>query len=303
MRLKKKHAPYVFISPFFILFFIFGAFPILFSLYLSFFRWDGMSAMRFVGIENYQFVLTDPWFWQSIYNTLSIAIMTTIPQHVFAIGFAFILHRGMVKFKEFFRTAYFLPYITAPVAVAMIFTTLFGSPFGILNATLNGLLSLPLIGNLLELLNISSPIRWLSDPNFIRPSVAALLTWRFTGWNIIIYYAGLQKISNGIYEAASIDGASTRQTFFKITLPLLRPIMFFAMLMSIIGNMQIFDEPIILLGAMGGTNRAGLTTAMYLYQTAFGWTEFGTGSAIAYVLCVFIVIASIIFNKYFRREI
>lgn len=302
-RLSKKAAPYVFISPFFIFFAIFGAFPIFFSLFLSFFNWDGINQMQFVGLENYAFVLTDSWFWQSIYNTLVIGIMTTIPQHIIAILLAFILAKGTVKFKEFFRTAYFLPYVTIPVAIALVFGTLYGSPFGILNVIIGSMLNWPIIGGILESLGFEFPVRWLSDPSFIRPSVAAVVTWRNTGWNMIIYYAGLQQIPEALYEAAEVDGASLSQSFFKITLPLLKPVMFFAMLMSIIGNLMLFDEPMILLDQMGGTGRAGLTTAMYLYRTGFGWREFGTGSAMAYILCFFIVVASVIFNKYFDREI
>lgn len=302
MRLNKKVAPYLFISPFYILFFIFGAFPIIFSLYLSFQSWDGISPMQYVGVDNYRFVLTDPWFWKSIYNTCVIFIQTTVPQHVLALFFAFVLAYGLVKCKEFFRASYFLPYITSSVAVALLFMTIFGEQFGIVNAALKFLTGFAPFKALFGLFDIDVPVRWINSERWLKPTIAALVTWKYTGWNLIIYYAGLQKIPQSLYEAAKVDGATTRQIFFKITLPLLKPIIFFGITMSIIGNLQLFDEPMMITGGKGGPNMAGLTTAMYLYKTGFEWTEFGTGSAIAYILCCIIILFSYINHRFFRSK-
>ena len=303
MRLSKKIAPYVFISPFFILFAIFGAFPIIFSFVLSFFMWDGMGPMEFTGIGNYVYVLTDPWFWKSLYNTIVIFVLTTIPQHVIALSLAFVLNAGVVKFKEFFRNAYFLPYITSSVAVALIFGTLFGYQYGIINNFLQALASFAPFNWFLNLINLKLPVKWLGDTSWIKPSIAILVTWKYTGWNMIIYYAGLQKIPVNLYEAAKVDGANLRQIFTKITFPLLRPIIFFGVTMSIIGNLQLFAEPMVMLGSNGGANQAGLTTALYLYKTGFEYLDFGAGSAMAYILCLIIIILSIINNKIFRKDI
>ncbi|AGB40267.1 permease component of ABC-type sugar transporter [Halobacteroides halobius DSM 5150] len=303
MRLSKKVAPYLFVSPFYILFAIFGAFPILFSLFLSFHQWNGLSPMQFVGLENYIFALTDPWFWKSISNTLIIFVLTTIPQHIIALFLAFILNSGVVKFKEFFRSSYFLPYITSSVAVSLIFMTLLGKNYGILNAILQSISSFPPIEVLFNLMGVKLPIGWLSDPEWLKVAIASLVTWKFTGWNMIIYYAGIQKIPNSLYEAAKVDGASLRDQFFNITLPLLRPVIFFGVTMSIIGNLRIFAEPMILTGGSGGPGQSGLTTAMYLYKTGFEWTQFGLGSAMAYILCAIIIILSIINNKFFSQDI
>jgi multiple sugar transport system permease protein len=303
VRLSKEKAPYLFISPFFILFAIFGAFPILFSLFLSFHRWDGLGAMNFVALENYVYVLTDPWFWKSISNTLIIFVLTTVPQHTIALFLAFILNSAKVKFKEFFRASYFLPYITSPVAVALIFMTMFGENYGILNSMLKTLSQLPFINGFFDLINLSLPIRWLNSAKWLKPAISVLLTWKFTGWNMIIYYAGIQKIPESLYEAAKVDGASLKDVFFKITLPLLKPVIFFGVTMSIIGNLRIFAEPMILTGGTGGPGQSGLTTAMYLYKTGFQWTEFGTGSAMAYVLCALIITLSLINNKFFNSDI
>ncbi|HKL43457.1 MAG: sugar ABC transporter permease [Halanaerobiales bacterium] len=302
MRISKKLAPYIFISPFFILFFIFGAFPILYSFFLSFQIWDGIGPQEFVGIENYIFVLTDPWFWQSIWNSIVIFVLTTIPQHVIALFLAFVLNSKMVKFKDLFRSSYFLPYITSAVAVAMIFSMLYGEHFGILNTILKHLDNLPLIGTLFDFININPPIRWLGEEAWIKPSIALMVTWQFTGWNMIIYYAGLQNIPENLYEAAEVDGANMKQVFFKITLPMLRPVIFFGVTLSIIGNLQLFQQPYILTGGTGGVGRAGLTTALYLYRTGFNWNMFGVGSAMAYILCLFIIALSLINRKIFQER-
>ena len=303
MRLSKEKAPYLFISPFFILFAIFGAFPILFSFFLSFNQWDGLSAMQFVGFENYLLVLTDPWFWKSIKNTLIIFVLTTIPQHLIALSLAFILNSAKVKFKEFFRSAYFLPYITSSVAVSLIFMTLFGEHYGIINTILKYVSNFPGVEMLFNLINAELPIRWLNSAKWLKPAIAILITWKFTGWNMIIYYAGIQKIPESLYEAAEVDGASLFDKFFRITLPLLKPIIFFGVTMSIIGNLRIFAEPMILTGGSGGPGQSGLTTAMYLYKTGFEWTQFGVGSAMAYILCALIVTLSLLNNKFFNKEI
>jgi len=299
LRLSKNVAPYVFISPFFILFLIFGLFPILYSFFLSFNSWDGIGQMSFVGLDNYAYILTDDWFWDSVKSTIIIFALTTIPQHVFALTLAFILNSTYVKLKDFFRTSYFLPYITSAVAIAIIFDVLLGHRSGLLNALLIWANQLPPVEFLFQTFNFDLPARWLGEPRLIRFSIAGLLTWRFTGWNMLIYFAGLQTIPKSLYEAARVDGASIRQVFTKITLPLLKPVIFFGVTMSIIGNLQLFEEPFVLVGADGGTGRAGMTTAMYLFRTGFHWRQFGEGSAMAYVLCVFIIILSLVNKKLF----
>ena len=299
LKLNKEVAPYVFIAPFFILFFIFHLFPIAFSLVLSFSSWDGIGQMNFVGLDNFAYVLTDAWFWDSVRNTVVIFIMTTIPQHVIGLAGAFVLNSDAVRFRDFFRSSYFLPYITSAAAIAVIFEALLAHRSGLLNYILQFLETIPPIGVLFEALKIDLPINWLSKARTIWASVAGLVTWRFTGFNLLVYYAGIQNIPKQLYEAAKIDGASKMQIFTKITFPLLKPVVFFAMTMSVIGNLQLFQEPFILLGANGGTGRYGMTTAMYLYRTGFHWRQFGEGSAIAYILCAAIIILTIVNKKLF----
>lgn len=299
---RRRVAPYVFISPFFILFFIFGLFPILFSLWLSFHRWDVISPMEWVGLENYMYLLKDDWFWQSISNTIKLGLMSSIPQHILALILAFILNSQLVKFSKVYRTAYFMPYITSTVAVALVFQIIFGTRYGVMNYLLTPLRDYNWFQQLLTWLDLTFPIEWLGRVHTIKPTLAMLTIWRWTGWNMVLYLAGLQSIPHEIYESAKVDGASNWDLFWRISLPLLRPMMTFAVTMSVIGSMQAFDEPMVILGTGGGVGRAGKTTVLYLYQTSFEWMDFGTGAAMSYLLFFLIIVFSVINFRFFRRK-
>ncbi len=298
---QRRYAPYVFLAPFFILFAIFGLFPIVFTIFLSFQDWNpiqGLGAMEFVGISNYTWVLTDPDFWKALYNTLFIGVLSGLAQHLVAIPLAFLLIMSFKQWRHPFTAAYFLPYITSTVAIAIVFNTIFGTQYGIINQTLMGLRQTPLV----EFLASSSwsswlvgwlpeePIRWLGRARNIKPAIGILVFWKYFGWNVVIYSAGLSTIPRTYYDAAEVDGANALQRFWHISLPLLRPIMFFAISLTIIGSMQLFEEPFILVGAspMGGINNAGMTVAMYLYREGFGFNEMGTAAATTWILFVLI---------------
>lgn len=298
---QRRAAPYLFISPFYILFAVFGIFPIAYSLFLSFHRWDAIGPMEWVGLQNYSFLITDDWFWQSIGNTVSLGLMGAVPQHIIALILAFILNSGLVSHRNFFRTAYFLPYITSTVAVTLIFGIIFGTRYGLLNYVLSFIQDTSLFQSVLSALRIEYPIEWLARAPLVKPTMAILMVWRWTGWNMILYLAGLQAIPDELYEAARVDGASLVQIFSKITLPLLRPMITFAVTMSIIGSMQAFDEPFILLGSSGGPAQSGMTTVLYLYRTSFEWMDLGTGAAMSYLLFLFIIIFSLFNLKFLRR--
>ncbi len=285
---KAYAAPYLMISPFYILFLIFGLFPILFSLYLAFHAWDGLGDMEFVGLRNFRNLLTDdPDFWISVGNTFAIWFLSTLPQLFLALVVAFLLNAAFMKFKNVYRAIYFLPNITSIVAVAIIFGSFFGSQFGLINGVL-GALGLP-------------RIEWLTDGFWVKAAVSLMVIWRWTGYNAIIYLAGLQGIPNDLYEAATIDGASRMQQFFSITLPLLRPIILFTVILSTIGGMQLFTEPMILLGNGGGATKGGLTLVLYLYNQAFINQLFGYASAIAWVLFLLIGLFSFLNWKFVSR--
>jgi multiple sugar transport system permease protein len=298
---QRKYAPYIFISPFVILFLVFGLFPIVFSLYLSVHSWNpmtGLSGMKFVGLENYSFNLNDPMFWRSLRNTVILALESGIPQHLIAIPLAFAIHMSLKRFQGFITAVYFLPYITSVVAIAMIFNTLFSRDFGVINAFLQALRGLPILNSIIP----AEHINWLGSAAFVQPAIATVVVWRFTGWNTVLYLSGLQAIPRELYEAASVDGASTSQQFRYITLPLLRPIMFLAITLTIIGNLQLFEEPYVLVGPQGGFGQLGMTLSMYLYRTAFEWTDFGTAAAMAWLMFTLIAVLTFINNRIFGRS-
>ncbi|WP_248924579.1 carbohydrate ABC transporter permease [Paenibacillus hamazuiensis] len=274
----KHRAVYAAISPFYLLFAVFGVFPILFSLYLSFQKWDGIGEMKFNGLNNFHYMLTERLFWKSVGNTFLIWIYSTIPMLIFALVIAFLLNSAFVRFRGAYRIAYFLPNVTSIVAVAIIFSTLFANKYGLLNFVLTsfGL----------------SPVQWLNNAFGIHLAIASMVIWRWTGYNAIIYLAGLQSIPTHLYEAARIDGASTAQIFFRITIPLLRPVILFTVITSTIGGMQLFTEPQVLVGNDGGVGNNGMTIVLYLYREAFVRNYFGYASAVGWGMFVIIVLFS-----------
>ena len=284
----RQAAPYLFIAPFFLLFAVFGLFPLLFSIWLSLNQWDpaeGLAAMHFVGLENYWVALTDPWFQGSLWNTFWYAIAAGVPQHLVALPLAFFIHRTLRRSRNFVVGAYFVPYVTSSVAIALIFTTLFSKDFGVVNALLPG-----------------APIDWLGSAFWARITVAFVVFWRFLGWNVVLYLSALQTIPHDLYEAATLDGASLWKQFRFVALPLLRPMMFLAVTLTLIGNLQLFEEPFILIPPESGVMPHVMTTAVFMYRMAFGDGDFGTASAVSWLL--FLVIAALTYGnaKLFGRE-
>ena len=286
-ELKKYRVAYLYIAPFFILFGIFGLFPIVYGLYLSFFRWDGMTQMHFIGIENYISIFKDVLFWRALKNTLVIGIIAHIPILLGGLALAFILNSKLSKGENIFKTIFFMPMVTSAVAISIVFQQMFGNNYGVINY-FNVLLG----GN---------KINWLGgDGSLIKVAVIVMFAWKWVGWNMVIYLAGMQGISSDIYEAASIDGASQTQVLFKICIPLLKPIIIFTVIQSTIGMFNLFTEPFILTNQNwnGGTNNGGLTLMMYLLNKApQGGTLYGYASAVAYIITMMIVLISILVNK------
>jgi len=191
--LPRRWAPYVFISPFFILFAVFGLFPLLFSIYLSFHRWDpaeGLAAMRFVAFENYLYVLQDDdWFRHSIFNTLWLALVSGLPQHLVALPLAFFFHSALGRWRNAVVGVYFLPFITSTVAISLVFSTLFSRDFGMVNVMLTSLHQVPVLGWLFPSANID----W-SQPGYTKWMIAFVVWWRYVGWNAVLYLSAMQTI-------------------------------------------------------------------------------------------------------------
>ncbi|WP_221091081.1 carbohydrate ABC transporter permease [Deinococcus aquaedulcis] len=290
-RLQQRFAPYVFVSPFFLLFLVFGLFPLLFSLFLAFHLWsplDGLGNWKFVGFENFALALDrQDQFWTTLKNTVWIGLLAGVPQHLVALPLAFLIHQSLRRYQSTLSTVLFLPYITNAVAIAIVFATLYSERLGLLNYV-RGLVGL-------------DPVRWLGDPGMVPYSVAAVVFWRYLGWNVVLYLSGLQAISEDVYEAATVDGAGKWQQFWYITLPLLRPMMFYAFTLTIVGNMQLFEEPFMLLNDGGGSGGAGLTTAMHIFNTAFRDLDMGYASAMSWLLFLAIFALSMVNNVLFSR--
>lgn len=278
---RSRITAYTFISPFFILFSIFGLYPIFFTFYLSFFKWDALNPMKFVGMKNYDLVTSDPTFWISFSNTLIMGLMGTLPQVFLALLLAVLLHSGMTRFKKTFRILYFMPNITSIVAVTLVFSTLFGNN-GMINWMLNGL----------GLDSMAFNSGWWG----VKIAISTMVMWRWTGYNAIIFLSGLQSIPMDLYESARIDGANRRQQLFSITLPLLKPFIIFVSLQSTIGALQLFTEPYVFLGqsGTGSTRQEGITMVTYLYSEAFRNGFFGTAAATAVMLFLVTILFSIL---------
>lgn len=284
---KEYKVAYVYIAPFFILFAIFGLFPIAFGFYLSFFRWDGLSQMHFIGLENYLNVFKDPLFWKALKNTLVIGISAHIPILLGGLTLAFILNSKLVKGQNIFKTIYFMPMVTSSVAISIVFQQMFGNNYGVINwfVTLFG----------------GEKVNWLGgDGALIKVAVIVMFAWKWIGWNMVIYLAGMQGINSDVYEAARIDGANNVQVLFKICIPLIKPIIIFTVIQSTIGMFNLFTEPFILTGQnwQGGINNGGLTLMTYLLSKApQGGNLYGYASSVAYIITALIIIISILVNK------
>ncbi|MBQ0943600.1 sugar ABC transporter permease [Ideonella sp. 4Y16] len=267
-------APYLFVAPFFALFAVFGLFPLLFSLWLAFQSWEptgGLGAMHWVGLDNFAFAIGDEWFWKGLWNTLWLSVMSGVPQHLVALPLAAFIDRRVRRGRDWVVGAYFLPYITSTVAVAILFASFFSTDYGLVNTTLQRLAGI-------------SGIDWLNRPEFIKPAIAMVVFWRFLGFNLVLYLAAIQTIPRDLYEAAALDGATPWRQFLHITLPSLKPMIFFGVTLSVIGGLQLFEEPFVLTNGRGGSDQAGMTAAMYLYRMAFDFNDFGGASAMSWLL-------------------
>lgn len=300
-RLSPRWAPYVLISPFLILFGVFGLFPLLFSLYMAFQSWEpssGLAAMQYVGGENFAFALQDEWFWKSLGNTGWLALVSGVPQHLVAIPLAVFINAASRRLRDVAVGAYFLPYITSTVAISIMFSSLLSTDFGLVNLGLAGLRSVPLLGGLMP----AEPIDWMGDPSNIKPAIALIVFWRYVGFNVVLYLAALQTIPKDLYEAATMDGAGRLQQFLFITLPSLKPMIFFGVTLSVVGGLQLFEEPFILTGGRGGSDQAGMTTAIYLYRMAFDFNDFGAASAMSWLLFLVVAALTWLTNRAFATD-
>jgi lactose/L-arabinose transport system permease protein len=275
--MKKNIAfPYLLVAPAVLLFALFTVYPIIASLVLSFQK-PVNGEFVFVGVSNYIRLIGDEIFRKAITNTFVIFIIQ-VPIMIFlALILANALNSRLLKFKGFFRTSFFMPAVTSLVAYSVLFSIM--------------LQDSGLINNVLSFFGIG-PIPWLSHPVWAKISIIIAMTWRWTGYNMVIFLAALQNLSDDIYEAASLDGAGKWQQFFYITIPQLKPVILFSTVLSTIGTLQLFDEPYNL--TKGGPADSTMTLGLYIYQTAFNYFDFSYACAIAYVVVILVAILSFI---------
>ncbi|HWL78441.1 sugar ABC transporter permease [Microbacterium sp.] len=283
-RLSKwdlKISPYLYISPFFIMFAIVGLFPIAYTAVISFMDWDLVrNSGTFIGFDQYIWILTQPHFWTALRNTFSIFLLSSIPQLILAIFIAAVLDRN-IRAKTFWRMSVLLPFVVAPVAVGLIFTAIFADNFGLVNTWL-GNLGLP-------------GIPWHKDPFWSHVAIATMVNYRWTGYNALILLAAMQAVNRDYYEAATVDGAGPVRQFFSITLPSLRPTLIFVIITSTIGGLQIFDEPRVFdQFGRGGAGQQWLTITLYLYDIGWGQWNFGRAAAMAWILFIIILLIGLI---------
>jgi len=284
----EKVAPYFFVSPFFILFAVFFLLPSLAALVLGFFRWSSLGTPEFFGLRNYERLFADPIFWKSVKNTIfysGVSLFVIVPLGLLE---ALALNSPRLRFSTFWRAIYFAPIVTSAVAISLVFRHLYNSQYGLINQLLLALGGMP--------------IDWLADGNYVKIAVMGVVLWRWTGLISIYFLAGLQSIPEELHEAAAIDGANGLQRFFRITLPLLRPVTLFVSVIVLIGSLQIFDDPQVLFGTAnpGGPANAGLSIVQYLYGRGIGQLLYGYASAVGLFLFFIIFSLSLFQFRVFR---
>ncbi len=273
---------YLFTAPFFLSFLIFGAAPIVYSVYIAFFNWDALGGVdnQFVGFDNFTELIQDSFFWNALFNTFSIWLLSTIPQLFISIGLAAALRSHLIKGQTFWRTVLLLPNITSVIAITMVFGQLFDKDFGMVNQVL-GLVGI-------------GKINFLEDSLPSHFAIAAMILWRWAGYNSLIFLASMLAIPNELYESASLDGASGWQQFRYVTLPQLKNTITFVLIMGTIGGLQVFAEPLTFGGGNfnGGDNRQFSTLTLYLFEQAFLNYRWGYAAAVGIFITIIVLIIS-----------
>jgi len=276
-QINKKKFLYFWICPFFILYCVFYLWPLLFSTYLSFHSWNGIGPIEYVGWKNFLKLLRDNHFWAALYNTFYIWFLVVPLRTFLALLVGVLLTSSLIRFKPFFRVVFILPYITALVVISVVFRVIFVQHGGWLNAMLSNL--------------GIDPVPWLNSTEWSKFSLGIVLIWRELGYYSVIMIGGLQSIPRNLYEVAFIDGANRFQTFWRITVPLMKPIILFVLIVSTIWIFRLFTIPFLLTG--GGPQYSSTPLALLLYEEAFDFLHFGYGASIAVSMFVFVFLTSL----------
>jgi len=286
-RAQRRHkalVAYAFLAPSLIIFMVFRQGPAVASLLLGFFDWSLVTRPEFVGLDNYVDLANDGIFWRALQNTVVYTLLAVPPDIVLALGLAVLLNQSLPGLR-IFRLAYFSPVVTATAIIAIVWRWLY-QPTGIINGVLQT------IG--------LAPLSWLSDPDLALPAIALMSIWKHVGFNMLIFLAGLQAIPVDLEEAARIDGAGRWSIFRNITLPLLRPVIVLATILTTIGSLQVFDAAYVM--TAGGPYYATTTLVYYTYTKAFGQYQMGYASAIAFILFCIILIVTLLQRRILKGD-
>ena len=281
---RKKILPYLLVSPYVIHFILFVSFPVAFSIILTFHKWNIISPMEYIGINNYIQLFNDKTFFKSIGNTLIFLVIHIPLQIIVALFLAEILNQK-IKLRGAFRGAFFLPVIVSGVVVTILWQQLYGYDMGLLNRLLTGI-GLDKVG-------------WLTDPNIAMSSIALMATWKNVGLYIILFLVGLQTVPTQYYEAADLEGATHMQKFFKITLPMINPTIFMVVILSTIGGFSLFIEPYIMTG--GGPLNSTVSAVLYIYKQGFFYYHMGYAATLG-LFFAFIILAVVMIQKKFIEK-
>jgi len=271
----------IYLAPFVVLFLIFGLFPLLYTGYVSLTNasLNNPSAAKFISFDNYGKLLGDSYFWNAVGNTFTLGILAIGPQLIFALLIANLLNYKL-KHALFWRVTILIPYATSVAAAALIFGRLYSENYGFVN-------------NILVNMGLD-PVNWQTGTFASQFAIASIVTWRWTGYNALIYLASMQTIPNELYEAAEVDGCSKARQFFHVTLPGVRGTILFTVIVSTIGAMQLFVEPLLFeggpTGMQGGLSRQYQTLSLYMYQQGWSYNHLGYGSSIAFTTLLLILI-------------
>jgi ABC-type sugar transport system permease subunit len=280
-----KIFPYVMVSPYLIHFFVFVLFPVVFSLFLMFFRWNIISPMEYIGLQNFNKLFQDRLFFRSLLNTLIFLIIHIPLQIVIALFLAEMLNQK-IKFRSFLRAIYFLPVVISGVVVTIVWWQLYGFDTGLLNRLLIKL-GLPKLG-------------WLINPGMAMPSIALMATWKNVGLYVVLFLVGLQSVPRHYYEAAEMDGASHWQQFRYITMPAINPTIFMVVILSTIGGFSLFIEPYIMTG--GGPLNSTMSAVLYIYKQAFTYYHMGYAAALGFFFAAIIMLIVLIQRKLIEKD-
>jgi cellobiose transport system permease protein len=282
-RLEAKGTPYLFIAPFFAVFAVFGLFPLIYTAWVSLHDWGLAGPGEFIGLDNYTVLFADPDFWNAVVNTVGMLVLATVPQLIIALVLAGLLNQKL-RGLTFLRMGVLLPIVTSVAAVGIVFSQIFDRDAGMING-------------LLGLVNVDA-VDWRADKWSSWTAIAAMVNWRWTGYNALIYLAAMQAVPRELYEAATVDGASRIRQFRSITVPMIRPSIVFTVIVSTIAGMQLFTEPLIFgqgtFAISGGSLRQFQTLSMYMFEKAFRDFDYGYGSAVAWMIFMLIMLFALV---------